>query len=148
MLLFQPDHLARMQRAAEADYPNECCGLIVGQIDEGGTDRIVTRIVPSPNVSTSNLRDSFEVDPKVRFDLMRELEGGDDDIIGHYHSHPDHAAEPSETDRSMVYEPDLLWVIMSVEQSRVVDPQAFRVLTAPITFSPVEIRSPSLDHSS
>ena len=148
MILFQPDHLAQMQRAAEVDYPNECCGLIVGHIGEGGIDRIVTRIAPSPNVSTSNHRDSFEVDPKVRFELMRELDGSDDDIIGHYHSLPDHPAEPSETDRSMVYEPDLLWIIMSVEQSRVVDTQAFRVLTDPTAFSPVEIRSHSTDRSS
>ena len=88
-------------QAARA-YPNECCGLIAGTRAVDGTVT-VTRIVPSPNVligeGAKGGRDRFEVDPQVRFDLMRALQDTAEDIVGHYHSHPDHPAKPSITNK-------------------------------------------------
>jgi [CysO sulfur-carrier protein]-S-L-cysteine hydrolase len=139
MIAFQAQHLKAMADAAKTAYPNECCGLIVGHSNDDSPGLTVTRIAPSPNVSQSSHRDSFEVDPKVRFDLMRAMENSNEDIIGHYHSHPDHPAKPSDTDLAMVYEPDLIWVILSVDQSRVVETCAYRVLTEPTAFSPIDI---------
>jgi proteasome lid subunit RPN8/RPN11 len=52
----------------------------------------------------------------VRFNLMRDLEGGAQEIIGVYHSHPDHGAEPSAHDLSMACEPDLVWLITAVRK--------------------------------
>ncbi|MDH5748586.1 MAG: M67 family metallopeptidase [Rhodospirillales bacterium] len=102
---------------AEAAYPDECCGLLAGHGDGAG-DLIVTRVVASANVNEVRSHDRFEVDPKVRFDLMRELDGGPDRIIGHYHSHPDHPAKPSGHDLDMAFEPDLVWLILSVMNGR------------------------------
>lgn len=105
--------------AAEGAYPRECCGLLVGR-DEGPGCVVVTRVVESKNLAEGSGRDRFEVDPQVRFNVMKELddadnrEGPNHRIIGHYHSHPDHPAQPSETDLKMAYEPDLVWLITSV----------------------------------
>ena len=114
--------------AAEAAYPRECCGLLAGRIGANG-DLMVNRVVVSANVSTSDTRDSFEVDPEVRFYLMRELEeaGTDERIIGHYHSHPNNLAHPSERDLAMAYEPDLVWVISAVEGGTATDTRAHKV---------------------
>jgi len=114
--------------AAEAAYPRECCGLLAGRIGAKG-GLMVDRIVVSANVSTSDTRDSFEVDPEVRFNLMRELEatGTDERIIGHYHSHPNNLAHPSERDLAMAYEPDLVWVISAVEDGTATDTRAYKV---------------------
>ena len=114
--------------AAEAAYPRECCGLLAGRIGANG-DLMVNRVVVSANVSTSDTRDSFEVDPEVRFNLMRELEatGTDERIIGHYHSHPNNLAHPSERDLAMAYEPDLVWVISAVEDGTATDTRAYKV---------------------
>jgi len=104
---------------AEAAYPRECCGLLVGRND-GATSCVVTRIVPSPNRAEGPGTDRFEIDPQIRFNTMKELDlpansdGPRHRIIGHYHSHPDHPAQPSETDLKMAYEPDLIWMITSV----------------------------------
>jgi proteasome lid subunit RPN8/RPN11 len=98
---------------AEAAYPHECCGLLAGHGDGAG-GLAVTRVAPSANVCETRSRDRFEVDPRVRFELMRELDGGPDRIIGHYHSHPDHPAIPSRQDLDMAFEPDLVWLILSV----------------------------------
>ena len=104
--------LALITAAAEAAYPKECCGLLAGR--EDGGDVRVTRVEPSPNLAEGDQRDSFLVDPKIQFDLMRDLREGPERIIGHYHSHPDHPARPSERDRQSVFYPDHIWVIVGV----------------------------------
>ncbi|MDP6175224.1 MAG: M67 family metallopeptidase [Rhodospirillales bacterium] len=102
----------RIEREAEAAYPGECCGLLAGRAI-GGVLR-VTRLVPSRNIVAPASRDRFEVDPQIRFDLMRRLEGTEESLIGHYHSHPDHPAQPSAHDLERAFEPDLVWLIVSV----------------------------------
>ncbi len=107
-----PEHLARLQSAAEEAYPRECCGLLVGHSDGG--DFTVTRVEPSANVEPTGAPDRFEIDPTLRIRLQRKLRGGPDAILGHYHSHPDHEPSPSDTDRAMAYEPEMVWLITAV----------------------------------
>lgn len=116
-LFLPPAFRDRIALLAEAAYPRECCGLLVGRAEDTG-DRVVTRLAPSPNVAEGAGRDRFEVDPKLRFDLMRELGDGRERIIGHYHSHPDHPPLPSAHDLEMAFEPDLVWVIVEVRGGR------------------------------
>ena len=112
--------VTHIAEAAEAAYPDECCGLLVGRAEASG-DRLVTRVAASPNVAEGNTRDSFLVDPKIQFDLMRELGNGPECIIGHYHSHPHHGAVPSERDRRSVFYPEHVWVIVAVDGGRAGD---------------------------
>lgn len=111
--------LDAVEAAAEAAYPEECCGLLVGRPDPGGATVLVRAAEPAGNVATGR-RDRFELDPQVRFDVMRRLEraGGGERIVGHYHSHPDHPPVPSATDLEMAFEPDLVWLIISVRHGR------------------------------
>ena len=120
------DQLSDIQGQAEQAYPQECCGLLVGRKQAEGFF-IVTRIAPSENMSKHNTADSFEVDAQVRFDVMRAVENTDDDIIGHYHSHPDHPAKPSETDMDMAYEGEFIWLITAVEQAQAVETKAWQL---------------------
>lgn len=112
-------------QALEA-YPGECCGLLAGHVLDDGTIT-VTRMVASPNVAEPPGDDRFEVSPKVRFDLMRELSGSGEAIVGHYHSHPDHPATPSETDLAMAFEPQLVWLITAVVAGVAKSTQAWRL---------------------
>lgn len=120
---------------AEAAYPDECCGLLVGRRQADGATAL-ERAVASANVATGRRRDRFEVDPRVRFALIRELAGSSSAIVGHYHSHPDHPAEPSAMDRAMAFEPDLVWLIVAVCRERPAEPsragtvRAFRIAAA------------------
>jgi len=115
--------MEQITKACEAAYPEECCGLLSGT----GDPPTITGVHPSDNVRATRKRDRFEVDPKVRFDLMRALEDGPGRIVGHYHSHPDHSAEPSPHDLEMAFEPDLLWLIVAVEGGRASETTAHRV---------------------
>ncbi len=129
MIALTREALEIMEREAVAAYPLECCGLLVG------TDDAFLRAEPSRNMVEG--RDRFEVDPALRFRLMRALEGGPHRIVGHYHSHPDGLARPSETDLSMAWEPDLLWVIVPVSRGRAGAAACFRVDADGRGFSPV-----------
>lgn len=77
----------------------------------------VSGIQPARNVA-ERPRERFEVDPQIRFDLMRRLRGTSERIVGHYHSHPDHPAAPSRHDAEMAFEPDLVWLILAVVAGR------------------------------
>lgn len=139
MIIATESHLAEISKMAEAAYPAECCGLLAGA-DHSASDVRITRIIPSDNVAQTDTRDSFEVNPKVRFDLMRALEGTGERIIGHFHSHPDHPAEPSATDLAMAYEPDLYWLIASVNNLTTDEVKAYRALPDASAFTSVPIR--------
>lgn len=119
-------HLDHINALAQQAYPGECCGLLAGRV-EAGDVITVTRVVPSANVADPPGNDRFEVAPKVRFDLMRELDGTAETVVGHFHSHPDQAAEPSMTDLSMAFEPDLIWLITAVAQGAAQPTRAWRL---------------------
>ncbi len=118
---------------AEAAWPEECCGLLVGRdsCGEEGDGVTVSRLVPSPNVADHEARrskkDSFEVDPEGRFRLMRQLAGCGERIVGHYHSHPGSPARPSERDIEMAFEPQLVWLIVGVEDGKAGEITAWRL---------------------
>jgi proteasome lid subunit RPN8/RPN11 len=139
MIILSPQHLKQITDEAEAAYPNECCGLLVGTGNIHAT-LCVTRVVPSPNVTEHHQQDNFEIDPQVLFDTMRALENNNEEIIGHYHSHPDHPALPSEKDLSMVYEPELAWLITSVSKGQALMTNAFRPKPDASSFESLEIR--------
>ncbi|MGE5517939.1 MAG: M67 family metallopeptidase [Bacteroidota bacterium] len=115
-----------MVDAAEAAYPAEACGLLIGR-GKGQLIR-VTRVVPAPNLLAAT-GDRFELDPAVRIQVEKELRdsGTKDRIIGHYHSHTDGSSDPSATDRAMAFEPNLAWVIIGVQDGQAIHTQAHRV---------------------
>lgn len=142
MIAFPADLLHKVVAAAEAAYPQECCGLLVGHDRKAGTsDILVTRVEASPNVAEGDRARSFEIDPKLRLDLMRTLRGGPDRVVGLFHSHPDHPAQPSERDLAMAWEPELIWVIVSVRDGRAVATTAHRIDEAHRRFAEITIET-------
>lgn len=128
-----------MRRAAVAAYPEECCGLLVGRTDVDGRLAIF-RAVATANVAADDRRRRFEVDPAVHFRLLRDLRGGPDRVVGHYHSHPDHPATPSAEDRAMAFDPGLVWLIIAVAAIGAGDIAAFRPRVEGTGFAPLPLR--------
>ena len=138
-LVLTPHQLAAIVGHAEASYPEEACGLIVGKVARGGL-AIAGRIEPSANIALERRRDRFEVDPALRFKVEREIRGTDEAIIGHYHSHPDHPALPSSSDLASAFEPELAWVIMSVAKGEARSVTAHQVRPSGRAFRAIELR--------
>lgn len=93
---------------AEASYPHECVGLLIGRIE--GEHKLVEEIIPTQNTWSTDvgltdaehehsLRDRFYLDPRDYLRADRQARAKGLDIVGCYHSHPDHPAIPSERDR-------------------------------------------------
>jgi proteasome lid subunit RPN8/RPN11 len=90
--------LDAMRSHAIRDYPHECCGAIFG-IDNG-EERRVMEIMPIDNVSNEDRRRRFSVSPRDYLRAERAALGRGLLLLGFYHSHPDHPARPSATDRT------------------------------------------------
>lgn len=129
---------AQIVAIAERTYPEECCGLLVGH-DAADGRIVVARIVESRNIRSDRARDRFEIDPQVRITVERELRTSAERVVGHYHSHPDHPARPSQTDLDMAFEPSLIWLIVGVADGCVGEINAFRLSEVLGQFEPVAI---------
>lgn len=118
--------LRRIEADAERRYPEEACGLLVGRrFNDGSVE--VGEAHPGANIAKAARERRFEIDPALRFRLMRAHSGRPETIVGHYHSHPDRSAVPSARDRSMAFEPDLVWLITAVAAGRAAETAAYRI---------------------
>ena len=133
------EQLRAIERAAEAAYPEEACGLLVGRSKPGAGYR-VSAVEASANVAEPPRSRRFEVDPKLRLRLERDLRESPDSVIGVYHSHPDGSARPSETDRSMIFEPDMVWLITAVADGRAGATTGWRPTEDGAAFLPLALR--------
>jgi proteasome lid subunit RPN8/RPN11 len=101
---------------ARAGYPYEVCGVLLGR--NGAGERRVDRVVPAVNRERESPRVRYEIAPEDLVRIQREGREGGREILGYYHSHPDHPARPSETDRRIAAEglsDDVVHVVVGVE---------------------------------
>jgi len=126
------------QHCAEA-YPREGCGLLLGRHDVSG-GYVVTEVVPSRNLSPDP-DISFEIDPALIIAFQKKARSGEDKIIGHFHSHPDGEARPSDRDQEQNYAPELIWVIVSVDNGKVMNVNAFDMGTSCSSMDQLIIKS-------
>lgn len=136
MIRLAPALIERIRAAAAAAYPHECCGLLIG--GWAGDVLTVDAVEDSANLSPSP-RDSFEIDLRLRLRLQKELRGTGREIVGHYHSHPDAPAAPSERDRAQAWEPEMIWLIAAVTDAGAGEVNAFRLNQGAGRFDPVPI---------
>ncbi|MCU1261983.1 MAG: Mov34/MPN/PAD family protein [Bryobacterales bacterium] len=105
----------QMTAHAEATYPNECCGAMLGSTDENG--KTVTVALALDNASTGSQRARYELRPEDLLKADREARSRKLELIGIYHSHPDCDAYFSETDLKNSC-PWYSFVVLSVQRGR------------------------------
>jgi proteasome lid subunit RPN8/RPN11 len=112
--------LDQIRRHGESDYPHECCGLLIGSFDPSGR-KVALEIFPIGNArEDAAKRNRFLIAPE---DLMRgekHARQRERDVVGFYHSHPDHPAVPSAFDLEHAW-PVYSYVIVSVRDGRAED---------------------------
>ena len=96
MLKIASKDYAEIRRHGEETYPHECCGVLLGQMD--GEVRRVTSTARCQNTRMDSPQNRYNIDPKELVRIQRQARERDEDIIGFYHSHPDHPAQWSKTD--------------------------------------------------
>ena len=100
----------------EETYPHECCGVLVGRMN--GSRREVNLAVRCGNTRTDSPQNRYNIDPKQLVRIQREAQERDQDIVGFYHSHPDHPAKWSSTDLAEAHWLGCSYVITSVEHGK------------------------------
>jgi len=83
----------RIAEQARQGYPFEVCGVLLGD------DGTVRDVVPVVNRETESPRVRYQIAPEDLIRIQRDAREAGREIVGYYHSHPDHPARPSETDR-------------------------------------------------
>ena len=126
---------AQVNAHGEADYPHEACGLLRGTIDDAGT-KLVEAAIPLPNAREDGARHNrFAIRPE---DLVREERAAralGKDIIGIYHSHPDHPDEPSRYDLERAW-PVYSYVVVSVQEGRAASLRSWELSADRARFEP------------
>jgi len=124
VLQLSPAILDELATLARLRYPNEACGLLIGQRD--GARHQVAAMREARNLNRERACDRYELDPADY--LAAELSARDagQEIVGIWHTHPDHPARPSETDRAAAW-PNWSYLILSVDAAKVAAVTSWRL---------------------
>jgi proteasome lid subunit RPN8/RPN11 len=99
---------------ARQTYPNECCGILFGTDTDDA--RLFTESHPVENAFAETQRHHrFTITPVTLLHAEKHAAAKGLAVLGFYHSHPDHPAEPSEYDRTHAW-PFYSYIIVSVEK--------------------------------
>ena len=116
--LSQSDYLSLRQHAEET-YPYECCGVLLGRFDDNGAESVtksVSHIARCGNTRADSPHNRYQIDPRELIRIQREGRERGEDIVGFYHSHPDHPAQWSPTDLAEAHWFGCSYVITSVDK--------------------------------
>ncbi|MCK6440077.1 MAG: M67 family metallopeptidase [Planctomycetes bacterium] len=113
-----------LTRLVRAGYPHETCGVLTGVHADGRTE--IRGVVEARNLNTERAHDRFELAPDdfVAADATARKAGLD--VVGIWHSHPDHPAKPSKTDLERAWE-GWSYIIVSVGKDGVKDIRSWRL---------------------
>src|SRR3984957_9465173 len=111
----------------EETYPNECCGVLLGK-NITGEGNHVRQIVRAGNTRTDSAHNRYNIAPHELVRVQRQARGLGLDIVGFYHSHPDHPAQWSKTDFAEAHWLGCSYIITSVEQGKAVITNSFLLL--------------------
>ncbi len=104
-----------MKADAESRFPNECCGFFYGM---EGSIRKVDRVLVVKNSKKGDQRRRFEISPEDYLKAELYAVQHDTDLLGVYHSHPNHPAKPSTHDLAQAA-PVFSYIIISVVNGKV-----------------------------
>src|SRR5262245_14918716 len=120
MLQLSSKHHEEIASHGQRDYPYECCGLLLGRFEDGGVKLTCETYSISNAREEAAKRTRFLITPEEllrgeRYAAQKRL-----DVVGFYHSHPDHPAVPSQYDRDHAW-PTFSYVIVAVQNGEPAD---------------------------
>ncbi|AXC10978.1 Mov34/MPN/PAD-1 family [Acidisarcina polymorpha] len=107
----------------EETYPHECCGVLLGRSEAGGNT--VEAAVRAGNTRTDSAHNRYNIAPQELVKIQRQAREQGWDIVGFYHSHPDHPAQWSSTDLAEAHWLGCSYVITAVSSGRAEQTNSF-----------------------
>ncbi len=126
MLTIDKPQFDELRAHGAETYPHECCGVLLGRMDDDR--RVVSEIVRCGNTREDRPQDRYHIDPRDLVRIQRQGRERGLDIVGFYHSHPDHPARWSQTDLAEAHWIGCSYVITSVEKGKAVTTNSFALL--------------------
>lgn len=123
-LVIKAGDLQAIGRHGEATFPEECCGFLIGRAAAEAT--VVERVLPVDNERQDSRHNRYVIEPDTVLAAHKEARAAGADVVGYYHSHPDHPSRPSDFDREHAW-PGLSYLIVSVMKGRVADARSWRL---------------------
>ena len=136
MLEISPQLAERIRRHGVQTYPHECCGALLGT--DGDAGRQVRDLLPLVNRQADSSRNRFSISPGDFRTAEAAARERNLELIGWYHSHPDHPPLPSEYDRAHAW-PWYSYVIVSVAGGEAKQMLSWRLTDDRLRFTPEEI---------
>jgi len=124
VLRLPADVQATMAAAARAGYPDEVCGLLLG-VEEGGAVAVCA-LHPARNIHPERTADRFLLAPLDYLAAEQTAAASQLAVVGVWHSHPDHPARPSATDREFAW-PGWSYPIVSVTATGTTELRSWRL---------------------
>jgi proteasome lid subunit RPN8/RPN11 len=118
-----PALMAAVREHAEQGYPDETCGIFVGR---PGKAPEALEFHPVPNVVAERAHDRYLIDPLTQLRIEKAALSRGLEIVGFYHSHPDHPARPSQFDTEHGW-PLWTYVVVSVERGKLTQATAWQL---------------------
>ena len=112
-----------LRRHGEETYPHECCGIMLGHMGADSND--VVELMRAGNTRTDSAHNRYHIAPQELIQAQREGRKKGLDIVGFYHSHPDHPAQWSATDFAEAHWFGCSYVITAVAQGKAEVTNAF-----------------------
>jgi len=117
MLNLFHEHEKIIRAEGENAYPNECCGILTGEVDGSGVKTVkYTEVIRNAREDGEQYH-RFLITPEDMMQAEKNARKRKQDVIGFYHSHPDHPAIPSDYDKEHAL-PFYSYVIVSVMQGK------------------------------
>ena len=138
-MIVLPEVLQDIRRHAEETYPEECCGFLIGSVSR--ESNLVRSVHRAANRRTEARERRYSISPGDYRAAEKAADKAGDDIVGFYHSHPDHPARPSQTDLEEATFPGFTYVIVSVEEGRSTDLTAWSLADDRTKFNPEQIKA-------
>jgi proteasome lid subunit RPN8/RPN11 len=101
----------------EAVYPNECCGVLIGEVDNEGGKTVRSTLTIDNAREDGEQYHRFLITPEDMMKAEQMARARKLDVIGFYHSHPDHPSAPSGYDKDHAL-PFYSYVIVSVDKGK------------------------------
>ena len=126
MLKLSESAYGSLRQHGEETYPHECCGVLLGHFEDDGS-KTVSRVARCGNTRADSPRNRYNIDPRDLIRIQREGRERDEEIVGFYHSHPDHPAQWSPTDFAEAHWFGCSYVITSVEKGKATITNSFEL---------------------
>lgn len=107
-----------IRQHGEETYPHECCGVLLGRFasEEGRAVNEVEDAIRAGNTQTDSAHNRYNIAPQELVKIQRVGRERGCEIVGFYHSHPDHPAQWSKTDFAEAHWLGCSYVITAIEK--------------------------------